>query len=537
MIRSPRRAFAGPAARRGRPRPRTIATARPRPSHFRGASLAKRGNLLAGAGNRRVNMISLAFVRPTRVRDPGCDVFIPDREPIPCPSASLAPTAAPAATPTKTSAARRCPAASARPSSAFPPRPRPTPTTSTSRGVEAVEEVESRGGHARQEEAPKPSRRTRRSPRQEEAGPRTTPFRGPRRRRPRRPSPGSAATTTTRKRKTSRPRGKKGKKHKGTLPGGDCRHRGGADRGDRRRPRHRRLLHVQGGQGPTRQQHPVPPGGPPAADQWAWADAGGPAIPNRAARRSPQPGRRHTAPRGERSRQAQGSPEGDPRPGDPGQQHPQISRNTIYNYVLKSTAWIITKHLEGGAMGTGSLIDRDNRLVLTNYHVVHGMVDFVVFFPVYDKETSSSRSETSTWRRPSARTPSRARWWPTTRSRDLALIQLDRVPEGVEPLPFCQGRPGQGRQRPLDRQPRRQRLAVGLHARRRSARCTRRSGKPAAADFLLDLNARVVETDSPTNPGDSGGPCVNDRGELVGVTQGGFAGRQRHRHFHRLLRG
>src|SRR5262249_47548230 len=59
----------------------------------------------------------------------------------------------------------------------------------------------------------------------------------------------------------------------------------------------------------------------------------------------------------------------------------KVSRNTIYQYILKSTAWIITKHGEGAAMGTGSLIDKENRLVLTNYHVVYGLEDFVVFFP------------------------------------------------------------------------------------------------------------------------------------------------------------
>jgi hypothetical protein len=37
----------------------------------------------------------------------------------------------------------------------------------------------------------------------------------------------------------------------------------------------------------------------------------------------------------------------------------------------------------------------------------------------------------------------------------------------------------------------------------------------------LQFEARVIETDSPTNPGDSGGPLVNDQAELVGVTQGG----------------
>src|SRR5205823_13214931 len=34
------------------------------------------------------------------------------------------------------------------------------------------------------------------------------------------------------------------------------------------------------------------------------------------------------------------------------------------------------------------------------------------------------------------------------------------------------------------------------------------------------FEARVVETQLPTNPGDSGGPLVNDRSELVAVTQG-----------------
>lgn len=38
---------------------------------------------------------------------------------------------------------------------------------------------------------------------------------------------------------------------------------------------------------------------------------------------------------------------------------------------------------------------------------------------------------------------------------------------------------------------------------------------------VLTFQAKVIETDSPTNPGDSGGPLVNDKGELVGVTQGG----------------
>jgi S1-C subfamily serine protease len=34
------------------------------------------------------------------------------------------------------------------------------------------------------------------------------------------------------------------------------------------------------------------------------------------------------------------------------------------------------------------------------------------------------------------------------------------------------------------------------------------------------INCRIVETDSPINPGDSGGPVVNDRGEVIAVVSG-----------------
>src|SRR5207302_618016 len=49
----------------------------------------------------------------------------------------------------------------------------------------------------------------------------------------------------------------------------------------------------------------------------------------------------------------------------------------------------------------------------------------------------------------------------------------------------------------------------------------RKRWQAKAGDETFTFEARVIETDSPTNPGDSGGPLVNDQGELVGVTQGG----------------
>ena len=104
--------------------------------------------------------------------------------------------------------------------------------------------------------------------------------------------------------------------------------------------------------------------------------------------------------------------------------------------------------------------------------------------------------------------------------RDLALIQLDRIPDGVEALPFSKSDPAQGDNvHSIGNPGASGSLWVYTHGLVRSVYV--KEWKAGGENLLLDLKARVVETDSPTNPGDSGGPCVSDRGELVGVTQGG----------------
>ena len=59
------------------------------------------------------------------------------------------------------------------------------------------------------------------------------------------------------------------------------------------------------------------------------------------------------------------------------------SGQVIYRHLLKSAAWILCKMPEGISGGTGTLIDRRNRLVITNHHVVGDSDDILVFFPTY----------------------------------------------------------------------------------------------------------------------------------------------------------
>src|SRR5205807_9639395 len=106
-------------------------------------------------------------------------------------------------------------------------------------------------------------------------------------------------------------------------------------------------------------------------------------------------------------------------------------------------------------------------------------------------------------------------------SRDLALVQLDRLPNTARSLSlaprsttpgqnvFSIGASGVGGMRGLDE----------------GALWRYTTGKVRLLikDFTANygngqrIRANTVETDSPTNPGDSGGPMVNDRMQIVAV--------------------
>src|SRR5262249_44792405 len=60
------------------------------------------------------------------------------------------------------------------------------------------------------------------------------------------------------------------------------------------------------------------------------------------------------------------------------------SKNDIYRHVLKSTGWVVNLMSDQrAATGTGTVIDKRNRLLLTNYHVVYRAQQVLVLFPIY----------------------------------------------------------------------------------------------------------------------------------------------------------
>ncbi|HMP59082.1 MAG TPA: trypsin-like peptidase domain-containing protein, partial [Gemmatales bacterium] len=170
---------------------------------------------------------------------------------------------------------------------------------------------------------------------------------------------------------------------------------------------------------------------------------------------------------------------------------------------------------EATGTGTGWVVDRESRLMVTNHHVVHHLGrranQIRVCFPVRD-EQNEIIAEAAHYRRTVLKSGIKARVVFTSPERDLALLQLDRLPQGTNALPLAATsiRPGEAV------------ASVGNPARseacwvfnsgtvRQIYRRTFRANKQ-------NIAARMVETQQPIASGDSGSPMLNFKGEVVGV--------------------
>jgi hypothetical protein len=193
---------------------------------------------------------------------------------------------------------------------------------------------------------------------------------------------------------------------------------------------------------------------------------------------------------------------------------------SVYRQVLKSVVWIHSDRGGGKlATGSGSLIDKGRRLVLTNYHVVGNVGKATVFFPAFDGKKVVPERKFYLDR--SARLGIPGEVVEVDKGADLALIRIDRVPEGAAELPIAADSPDPGQTIHSIGNPGRS-GALWVYTPGKVRQVYSKSWKAKLDERTVHtFTARVIETDSPTNPGDSGGPLVNDKGQLEGVTQGG----------------
>jgi S1-C subfamily serine protease len=201
-------------------------------------------------------------------------------------------------------------------------------------------------------------------------------------------------------------------------------------------------------------------------------------------------------------------------------QAPVEGAEKIYQRVLKSTVWVVSPIGDRMiATGTGSVVDHPRRIVLTNYHVVGKNDQVTVIFPVFQKGKVIPERDFYMKLYVSG-AGLKGKVIAKDRKRDLALIQLEVLPEGIHALRLAADSVSPGQEVHSVGNPGSS-GALWVYTAGKVRQVYHKEWKAGMRGEVLDCDARVVETQSPTNPGDSGGPLVNNRGELVAVTQGG----------------
>jgi S1-C subfamily serine protease len=204
------------------------------------------------------------------------------------------------------------------------------------------------------------------------------------------------------------------------------------------------------------------------------------------------------------------------------------AQESVYKKAIKSTVWIVQPiNRDGKSLlrtGSGSVIDVKQKLILTNYHVVEDIADATVCFPLFDKQ-GKLIPEKDKYRAVLNEVGLKGRVIAKDATRDLAVIKLAaemHLPAGTPALRLGKEAPDPGTHVHSIGSPG---ISSALFnytggdvksVGQKQWRAMRMPNDPNP----LQLSARVIETSSGTNKGDSGGPLMNDRAELVGVTQG-----------------
>jgi hypothetical protein len=180
----------------------------------------------------------------------------------------------------------------------------------------------------------------------------------------------------------------------------------------------------------------------------------------------------------------------------------------VYGRMLRSTVLIVNG---SQPLGTGSVIDVQRRLVLTNFHVVEAATAWQAHFAAAAPDGSGRPVQDLAFylQRPGISSRVVAK----DAQRDLALLELSALPAGAAALPLAAASPLPGSRLHLVGNG----IAVGALFGYEDGTVRAVSHQRIEYPSGQVVDALLVSHDLPTNPGDSGSPIVNDKGELVAV--------------------
>jgi tetratricopeptide (TPR) repeat protein len=183
----------------------------------------------------------------------------------------------------------------------------------------------------------------------------------------------------------------------------------------------------------------------------------------------------------------------------------KLTTKELHAKLLKCSGWVRFEANGGMSHGTGGIIDKSRRLMVTNDHVVEGTDVVWVVFPEY-KDGKLIREEGHYAKLKGVKAVVIDRDF----ARDLAVIQLESLPADAEELKLAADEPDEGdRIRTIGGFTNGGDGLVwgGVHGEVRTVGPQDNRGR----------GVRHVLSDAGTNGGNSGAPVLNEAGELVGV--------------------
>lgn len=197
---------------------------------------------------------------------------------------------------------------------------------------------------------------------------------------------------------------------------------------------------------------------------------------------------------------------------------PELPPREIYKKTLAGTVWVVVP--TGPTtfdIGTGWVADRARKLVVTSYHHVGTREKSRLLFPSYDgKRLVAERDHYM--KRVATGDSIAGTLLDVDPKRDLALIEVDSLPDGTAELTLAKESPEPGdRLHAIGNPKESQGQWLYITGTVRQVYRKRETIR-GSVGLAVELDARAIESQLAINPGDSGGPVVDDRGHLVGLS-------------------
>lgn len=177
---------------------------------------------------------------------------------------------------------------------------------------------------------------------------------------------------------------------------------------------------------------------------------------------------------------------------DPESESPILSVADLNEQVEPSVVRIDVISREGGANGSGYVVDASG-LIATNYHVIEGGSRATVVFA--DGTSTPVVSLAALVPR-----------------KDIAILKIDLPSRQLKPLPLAKALPRKGEDTVAFGAP------LGLSFSMSEGIVSGIRTSQELRDLkVVDVDGTWLQTTTPISPGNSGGPLVNRRGELVGM--------------------